>query len=453
MITKEFTEISPLLEVIISHIDDGVIIFGKNQKIFYTNPSVLKLLNLPPSSKVQHFSDISTLHLEDFAEDLLNAEPKLTIEGKNTPLSTSEIRLIQDDKTYRDLKIQCCFSCNIQQEDQLYLLILTDITQQKKFDSYLKDAAEDLITNDPKMLHLLHKIKIIASSTANILLQGESGTGKTHIAKFIHKLSNRADQPLITLNCAAIPDQLLESELFGHVKNDLEPNSLQRQGRFKYADQGTLLLDEIGEIPFHLQAKLLRAIQDQEFEPVGSDKTTKVDVRIIASSNQNLLEMVNKGTFRADLYYRLAVIPLYIPALKDRPGDIPLLITHFCHKLMSRGYQQKALECGADTMRIMMNYTWPGNVRELENAVEHAIICSQGDSVEPESLPLEITARTQKLQDDSQQMFQKGHEDILRNEIIIALENTGGNKTKAARELGVDRSTLWRRMRKLHIQE
>ena len=161
--------------------------------------------------------------------------------------------------------------------------------------------------------------------------------------------------------------------------------------------------------------------------------------------------MVNQGKFRPDLYYRLAVIPVHIPPLRDRPGDIPLLINHFCNDLVSRGYHHPKIECGADSMRLMMNYPWPGNVRELENAVEHAVICSQGNVVEPESLPIEILSQHQKSQKEKIDHFQKGHENILRNEIILALDHAQGNKTRAARELGVDRSTLWRRMRKLQI--
>ncbi len=449
---KELSNILPLLEAIITYIDNGVIIFGQNEKIYYINPSARKLLNIPAHEKISSLSDIAEPEIQKVFRSNSDLSPEQIPSPSGDILPSTEIRL-PNKEGYRDLQLQCCATCNIQTNEDLNLLIIKDITQRKKLNSFLKAEACDLVTKDPSMIMLLEKIKRIAPSNANILLQGESGTGKTHIAKLIHKLSNRFDKPLITLNCAAIPDSLIESELFGHIEGSLNANTPHRQGRFKYADHGTLLLDEIGEIPFHLQAKLLRAIQDQEFEPVGSDQTVSVDVRIIASSNQNLLEMVNQGKFRPDLYYRLAVIPLHIPSLKERPGDIPLLITHFCNELMARGYSQTAMECGAESMRIMMNYDWPGNVRELENAVEHAIICSQGETVEPESLPLQILNQNTKLKKDALDQFQQGHEAILRNEIIIALEHAEGNKTKAARELGVDRSTLWRRMRKLQIQE
>ncbi len=456
---KELSSILPLIETITSCIDDGVIIFGENKKIYSINSSAYKLLELPSHEKISFITDIKTLDILEIFQNHDNTTQALvdhtTPQQEQWPDSFVPVIDISlpSTKSYRQIQLHYCSTVEPVTQAPLNLLILKEYSSTVKRKTILRSETEELVTNDPTMLTLLEKIERIAPSNANILLQGESGTGKTHIAKLIHKLSNRADKPLITLNCAAIPEALIESELFGHMEATINANAPQRQGRFKYADQGTLLLDEIGEIPFHLQAKLLRAIQDQEFEPVGSDLTVKVNVRIIASSNRNLLEMVNLGKFRADLYYRLAVIPLHIPSLKDRPGDIPLLITHFCNKLMSRGYNHTIMECGAESMKIMMNYNWPGNVRELENAVEHAIICSQGDIVEPDSLPLHILNQNKQLRKETLDRFQQGHEDILRNEIIMALQQAQGNKTKAARELGVDRSTLWRRMRKLHIQE
>lgn len=321
----------------------------------------------------------------------------------------------------------------------------------------------DFITNAPEMLSIISRLKQIADSNAPVMLTGESGTGKTQIARMIHELSGRSNKPMIEVNCAAIPDQLLESELFGHVKGAFTGATQQRLGRFQAANGGVLLLDEIGEIPIHLQAKLLRAIQDQKFEPVGSDRTVTVDVRVISATNQNLRDMVNAGDFRADLFYRLAVVPIKIPPLRERVGDIPLLLQHFCKNLTARGYPND-VECTPEAMRLMMDYPWPGNVREMINAVEHAYICAIDKAVVPESLPQDIrlhskeathrgglAGATEGMGNDIQMLSAATEEAAGLQEIADALEKAGGNKTHAAELLGINRSTLWRRMRKVGL--
>ena len=300
------------------------------------------------------------------------------------------------------------------------------------------------------MLETLARVEKIAPTDAFVLLQGESGTGKTQLGRMIHRLSKRADRPFVEVNCAAIPESLIESELFGHVKGAFTGANQDRPGRFKSADKGTLFLDEISELPIHLQPKLLRAIQDQRFEMVGSDKPMRVDVRIISASNRDLRQLVDEGAFRADLYYRLAVIPLHLPPLRERIGDLPLLIRHFIELLHARGYRH-GVQISAAAMRMLMDYPWPGNVRELENAIEHGLICAIDNSITEDSLPQDIRhyARFEPSASHGHLSEQEKHQ---RTALVEALRKARGSRTVAASLLGIDRTTLWRRMRKYALR-
>ncbi|MBT6095963.1 MAG: sigma-54-dependent Fis family transcriptional regulator [Rhodospirillaceae bacterium] len=316
---------------------------------------------------------------------------------------------------------------------------------------------DDMVSTDARMIEILSRVEQVAPSSAFVLLQGESGTGKTHIARLIHTNSSRRDEALVEVNCAAIPEQLIESELFGHVKGAFTGATSDRPGRFQAAHKGTLLLDEVGEIPLHLQAKLLKAVQEQRFEMVGSDKSVSVDVRVISASNRDLKAMVEAGEFRADLYYRLAVIPMIIPPLRERPEDIPLMLKHLCTNLVERGYPDN-IDCSPEAMRLMMDYFWPGNVREMENAVEHAVVCAVNNTVRPESLPQTVrdyssTANGVSPSSDSGNGNGIGiglglDEPENLREMRDALDACGGNKSRAAKMLGIDRTTLWRRMQR-----
>ncbi len=449
---QELQNIMPLLEAITSHIDDGVLITDRSGQVLYLSPSARKLLAkdaLSPPDSIRKISNISGIDLIAIMQEAFYETPRRPAESTKVSLKKF-IRNIKTAHGTRHLEIQCCMTCESQ--SHLRLFIIRDISRERKLAAFLDRASSDLVTNDPKMIEILQRIDKVAPRQAAVLLQGESGTGKTRIARLIHRLSDRSAKPLIEINCAAIPELLLESELFGHVKGAFTGAISNRKGRFQAADGGTLFLDELGEIPLHLQAKLLRAIQDGEFEPVGADRSVRVDVRIISSSNCNLRDMVDSGAFRADLYYRLAVIPLYIPPIRERPADIPLLLRHFCNNIAARGYPS-GVECDPEAMRMLMNYPWPGNVRELENAVEHAVICAKDGLVVPESLPTDIRNYCQHSETIGRKInrFRRETEHQAR-EISEALRKAHGNRTVAAKLLGINRSTLWRRMRRLAIE-
>jgi formate hydrogenlyase transcriptional activator len=265
----------------------------------------------------------------------------------------------------------------------------------------------DLIGSSPKFRAVLENVKIVAPVTAAVLLQGETGTGKEMIARAIHDASPRRQQQIVTVNCAAIPAALLESELFGHERGAFTGAVDSRMGRFKAADRGTLFLDEIGELPIELQPKLLRVIQEHEFERLGSSQTTRVDVRIVAATNQNLEQMVAERRFRTDLYYRLNVFPITLPPLRERPEDIPLLVAHFVRVFAQR--HGKSIEVIPDhIMTAIENYNWPGNIRELQNFIERSVILTRGTELRA---PIaELT--NQELPDNSARTLADGYTEV-----------------------------------------
>jgi DNA-binding NtrC family response regulator len=289
-------------------------------------------------------------------------------------------------------------------------------------------------------------IKRVADSPTNILITGESGTGKELVAKAIHYNSDRKEAPFVPVNCAAIPEQLLESELFGHMRGSFTDARMDKRGLFEEAQKGTLFLDEISELPIMLQAKLLRAIQEKEIRRVGATKPISADVRIIAATNLNLAEEAKAKRFRDDLYYRLNVIELKLPPLRDRREDIVLLVEGFLKKCGEvRGKEVKGVSEAA--LAMLMDYTWPGNVRELENVIERAVTLSRGEKVTPDDLPPAVQGARgdRRVLDEAVEKTLPLHE-IEKEYIKKILDKTGGNKYQAAQALGIDRKTLYRKL-------
>ena len=289
-------------------------------------------------------------------------------------------------------------------------------------------------------------IKRVADSPTNVLITGESGTGKELVAKAIHFNSDRKDAPFIPVNCAAIPEQLLESELFGHMRGSFTDAKMDKRGLFEEAQKGTLFLDEISELPLMLQAKLLRAIQEKEIRRVGANKPVPVDVRIIAATNLNLGEEVKAKRFRDDLYYRLDVIEIKLPPLRDRREDIPLLVESFLRKCgETRGKVVKGVSESA--LAMLLDYSWPGNVRELENVIERAVTLSRGEKIAPDDLPPNVQGARgdRRVLDEAAEKTLPLHE-LEKEYIKKILEKMGGNKYQAAQTLGIDRKTLYRKL-------
>ena len=312
---------------------------------------------------------------------------------------------------------------------------------------------DNLIGNSLPFQAVLQQIAEVCASRATVLILGESGTGKELVARAIHFNSPRANKPFLAVNCAAIPEALLESELFGHAKGAFTGAVAARQGRFAAADGGTLFLDEIGDMPGSIQAKVLRVLQEQAFEPVGSDKTVKVDVRIIVATHKDLRGMASAGTFREDLFYRLNVFPIVLPPLRDRVGDVPLLAQRFL-RLHADDMAKKISGFTPAAEATMAAYSWPGNIRELQNCVERAVIVSRGSLIDVTDLPAYV------FEDAPRETSAVGvpadldaELAIIERDIILeALRGTNGVQVKAAAILGISERSLWHRVKKLGIK-
>ena len=306
---------------------------------------------------------------------------------------------------------------------------------------------EGIVSKNLQMQKIKERLPLFAASPSTVLIEGPSGTGKDLVAQAIHNLSPRKDAPFVTVNCSALPDNLLESELFGYVQGAFTDAKKDKPGRFQLAHTGSILLDEIGEISPAMQVKLLRVLQQREFEPLGATRTVKVDVRVIAATNRDLEEAVSNGSFRDDLYYRLNVIRIQIPALSERREDIPLLVNHFIDHF-NRLLGKNVSRISEPAMAALMTAALPGNIRELENVLEYAFVICQGESIELHHLPPQYSEIKRQSHDVSKAvLFDSAERDVIR----AVLKRNQGNRTRAARELGISRQTLWRKMNRLDL--
>jgi DNA-binding NtrC family response regulator len=329
------------------------------------------------------------------------------------------------------------------------LALKKQLRKKYRFKNFIGDSLQ--------MHKVFRVIEKVADTDSTVLILGESGTGKELVARAIHYHSMRRDKPMIPVNCGAIPEELLESELFGHEKGAFTNAIRTRIGRFELANGGTIFLDEVAEMSPHLQVKLLRVLQGQEFERLGGTKTIRSDVRILAATNKDLDKRVEEGSFREDLYYRLKVIPIEIPPLRERKSDIPLLVQHFL-ETMGRGKKRKIRGISKDVMRALVNYNWPGNVRELENAIERMLILSDGESLTVEDLPEKIAEDQSPDQFVQAPVPDEGFSltsavnDFERQLIINALEKADWVKNRAAKLLNMNRTTLVEKIKKQGIE-
>ena len=339
---------------------------------------------------------------------------------------------------------------------------VTDLTELQKARQKAEEASlrlgerhrfENIIGKSHPMQELFSALGSVAVSEATVLIQGESGTGKELVAGAVHYNSERRNKPFIIVNCSALTESLLESELFGHVKGAFTGAVRDRTGRFEEVQGGTLFLDEIGEISPFIQVKLLRVLQEREIERVGEQKKRKIDIRIIAATNKDLHDLVKNGRFREDLYYRLKVFPIHIPPLRKRKEDIPLLISHFIHLQNQRTGKQIA-GVSQSAMRILMDYTWPGNVRELENAIEHAFVLCDGGYMDVFDLPVEVRQfeyQPAALKAVAATSPASSGKKLTRETLLEILGESGWNKAEAARRVGVSRTAIWKYMNKWGI--
>jgi PAS domain S-box-containing protein len=430
-------------DVILDNINEGVFTVDENMTITYFNKAAEKITGIKKEKALGQFC--FEVMRSNICEK--NCALKCSLQtGKN--VIDKRVNVLSEDG--REFFISISTS-PLKDENGKFIggvetfLDLTPIEELKKelTKSY---TFEDIISKNHQMINIFETMPIIAKSDSTVLIQGESGSGKELFARAFHSLSNRKKRPFVAVNCGALPDTLIESELFGYVKGAFTDAKKDKPGRFALAKGGSIFLDEVESLPLSTQVKLLRVLQEKEFEPLGATEPVKADVRVIAATKEDLTKLIKKEKFRNDLYYRLNVVKIELPSLIKRRDDIPLLINHFIEKFNKR--MDKIIEdVSKDVLNILMEYDYPGNVRELENIIEHACVMCQDSKIRTAHLPPELSLKSEKMVSEEKadrpplEAFEK---QLLKD----TLEKHNSNKILAAEELGLHRSTLWRKMKK-----
>jgi len=421
------------LERVLDNLKDGIIAHDLNRRIFYFNSEAEKITGY--SRKEVIGKDCHKAFGEPFCGghcSFLSDKPALTDRAEYS------MNIITKGGESRQVEMSAVMMKDEKNQDFGVLACFRDVTDLLNLKIKAGELAgfSNIIGRDSKMLMLFMQIKDVAEYDYPVHISGETGTGKELVALAIHNESQRGGAPFVPINCGALPEGLIESELFGHVKGAFSGAIRDKKGRFELADGGSILLDEIAELPKILQVKLLRFLQDGIIEKVGGEKTIPINVRVISATNKDLKKEVLKNRFREDLFYRLNVIPIHIPPLRERKTDIPLLVDFFLDQAENEG--QKKKKFSNEALSIMMDYSWPGNIRELQNAVLFSTVKCHGSIIKPDDLPMELKTSKNSVQ----KRGPSGKLDI--DAVNKAILKTGGNKAKAARLLGVGRATLYR---------
>lgn len=443
-VEEENERIRNNLEAIFRSVNDGIITFSRDMTVIEANDAVEKICNISPRELIGKKIPKINSQCNNACENILME----TLKSQRT-IRETRIDCGQPEKANQIVSVTSSPLINKNNESIGAVLVVRDVTRLNDLENELRERHQfhNIIGKSSKMQEIYRLLEELAKTDTTVLITGESGTGKELIAKALHYSGPRSFKPMVTVNCSALAENLLESELFGHVKGAFTGALNNKVGRFQVADQGTMFLDEIGDIAHSVQLKLLRVIQEKELERVGDTRPIKIDVRIITSTNQPLKQRVEKGEFREDLYYRLKVVEIVLPPLRERREDIELLVIHFC-ALFNAKFSKNIVGVTDDVLNVFMRYPWPGNIRELEHAIEHAFVLCHENIISIDHIPSEI--KEYKKTAGKPYSSDKSNE-IQR--ITDTLKKTEWNKAKAARLLGISRQTLYRKMKEKNIQE
>lgn len=444
LVEKEKDRYREHLEAILRSVKDAIIAMDNEMRVTEANKAVEVVCGMVPAEIIgKPFHEMIPQDLSPCSNILKEALEK------QKAIREYRIERKQHNRTWQVVMVTGSPLLDHDNRSIGAILVIRDVTRLDALERELKERHQfhNIIGRSKKMQETYRLLEDLAKVDTTVLITGESGTGKELVAKALHQCGSRAFEPLISVNCSALSENLLESELYGHVKGSFTGAVKDKQGRFEAANGGIIFLDEIGDISPVIQLKLLRVLQEKEFERVGDSKPLKVDVRVIAATNRNLREQVRQGNFREDLFYRLKVLEITLPPLRDRLEDVPLFINHFIDRFNNR-FKKNIQGITNEVLSVFMGYSWPGNVRELEHAIEHAFVLCHDETITLDHIPSEINQYSRVKIESLRKDRSVSHQDLLE-----ALEKTGWNKAKAARLLGISRQTLYRQINKHKITQ